>query len=185
MLMAVTSTSLSVVREKESGTIEQIRMAPVGTLPFIAGKALPHFVIALLSGAVVFLVSMVLFDLPMRGNWLTLVLALSLYLVGALATGLLVSTVSETQQVAFQIALLVALLPTLMLSGFIFPIASMPRPLQIITNAVPAKYFLRALRGIVLKGSDISHLLPDFGALTIYAVVAMGIASLRLARERA
>ena len=185
MLMAVTSTSLSVVREKESGTIEQIRMAPIGTLPFIAGKALPHFVIALLSGAIVFLASMALFGLPMRGSWWTLAFALSLYLVGALATGLVVSTVSDTQQVAFQIALLVSLLPTLMLSGFIFPIASMPRPLQIITNAVPAKYFLRALRGIVLKGSDISHLLPDFGALTIYAVVAMSIASLRLARERA
>jgi ABC-2 type transport system permease protein len=71
-----------------------------------------------------------------------------------------------------------------MLSGFIFPIASMPRALQIITNAVPARYFLRALRGIVLKGSDISHLIPDFAALTIYAVAALSIASIRLARER-
>ena len=185
MLMAVTSTALSIVREKESGTIEQIRMAPVGTFPFIAGKALPHFVIALFSGSIVFLASMALFGLPMRGSWLTLALALSLYLVGALATGLLVSTVSDTQQVAFQIALLVSLLPTLMLSGFIFPIASMPRALQIITNAVPARYFLRALRGIVLKGSDISHLIPDFAALVVYAAVALSIASLRLARERA
>ena len=85
---------------------------------------------------------MVLFDLPMRGNWFTLALALSLYLVGALATGLLVSTISDTQQVAFQIALLVSLLPTLMLSGFIFPIASMPVTLQVITHVVPARYFL-------------------------------------------
>jgi ABC-2 type transport system permease protein len=176
MLMAVTSTALSIVREKESGTIEQVRMAPAGTLPFIAGKALPHFVIALGSGSAVFLASMVLFGLPMRGNWLTLAFALSLYLVGALATGLLVSTVSDTQQVAFQIALLVSLLPTLMLSGVIFPIASMPRALQIITHAVPARYFLRALRGIVLKGTDVSQLLPEFAALTL--------ASVRLARER-
>lgn len=185
MLMAVTSTALSVVREKESGTIEQVRMAPVGTFPFIAGKALPHFAIALGSGAVVFLASMVLFGLPMRGNWLTLAMALSLYLIGALATGLLVSTVSDTQQVAFQIALLVSLLPTLMLSGFIFPIASMPKVLQIITHAVPARYFLRALRAIVLKGSDVSHLLPEFAALGIYAAATLALASVRLSRERA
>ena len=148
-------------REKESGTIEQVRMAPIGTFPFIAGKALPHFVIALASGAAVFFASMLLFGLPMRGNWFTLAFVLSIYLVGALATGLLVSTIAETQQVAFQIALLVSLLPTLMLSGFIFPIASMPHALQIITNAVPARYFLRALRAIVLKGTDLAQLLPE------------------------
>ena len=185
MLMAVTSTSLSVVREKESGTIEQVRMAPIGTFPFIAGKALPHFVIALASGAAVFFASMLLFDLPMRGNWFTLACVLSLYLVGALATGLLVSTIAETQQVAFQIALLVSLLPTLMLSGFIFPIASMPDALQIITNAVPARYFLQALRAIVLKGTDLAQLLPEFAALAIYASVTLALASLRLSRERA
>jgi ABC-2 type transport system permease protein len=184
MLMAVTSTALSIVREKETGTIEQVRMAPVGTFPFIAGKALPHFVIALGSGAAVFGASMVLFDLPMRGSWLTLATALSLYLVGALATGLLVSTISDTQQVAFQIALLVSLLPTLMLSGFIFPIASMPAALQVITHAVPARYFLEALRGIVLKGTAASHLVPDFTALVIYAAAALTLASVRLARER-
>ena len=81
MLMAVTSTALAIVREKESGTIEQVRMAPIGTFPFIAGKAVPHFVIALGSGALVFGASMLLFGLPMRGNWFTLALALSLYLV--------------------------------------------------------------------------------------------------------
>ena len=185
MLMAVTSTALAVVREKESGTIEQVRMAPIGTFPFIAGKAVPHFVIALASGSLVFGASMVLFGLPMRGNWFTLALALSLYLVGALATGLLVSTISDTQQVAFQIALLVSMLPTLMLSGFIFPIASMPAPLQVITHAVPARWFLEALRGIVLKGTSATHLLPEFAALVIYATVALTLASVRLARERA
>jgi ABC-2 type transport system permease protein len=185
MLMAVTSTALSIVREKETGTIEQVRMAPIGTFPFIAGKALPHFIFALGSGAAVFGASMVLFDLPMRGNWLTLAAALSLYLIGALATGLLVSTISDTQQVAFQIALLVSLLPTLMLSGFIFPIASMPTALQVITHAVPARYFLQALRAIVLKGSAASHLISEFAALAIYAAAALTLASVRLARERA
>ena len=128
---------------------------------------------------------MVLFGLPMRGQWLTLGLALSLYLVGALATGLLVSTISDTQQVAFQIALLVSMLPTLMLSGFIFPIASMPAALQVITHAVPARWFLEALRGIVLKGTGLAHLLPEFAALLIYASLMLALASVRLARERA
>ena len=183
MLMSVTSTALSVVREKESGTIEQVRMAPVRTFPFILGKTVPYFGIALVSVSFVFFTSMLLFDLPMRGNWLSLALLVALFLVGALATGLFVSTIADTQQVAFQIALLVSLLPTLMLSGFIFPIASMPPVLQAITYAVPAQYFLVALRGIVLKGSSILHLLPQMGALAAYALLVLALASLRLAKE--
>ena len=185
MLLAVTSTALSIVREKESGTIEQVRMAPVGTFSFILGKTVPYFVINMVSAALVFLAAQALFDLPMRGSWLTLVMVLSIYLLGALATGLLVSTIADTQQVAFQLALLVSLLPTLMLSGFIFPIASMPDFLQAVTRVVPARYFLVALRGIVLKGSDLVQVLPQIGALCIYASVVLGLASLRLAKERA
>ena len=117
---------------------------------------------------------MVLFGLPMRGSWLSLLVALSLFLVGALGTGLLISTVAETQQVAFQLALLVSLLPTLMLSGFIFPISSMPRALQLITYVVPARYFLIALRGIVLKGAPIAHLLLPVAALALYAAADAG-----------
>jgi ABC-2 type transport system permease protein len=120
----------------------------------------------------------------MRGNWLSLAFALSLFLVGALGTGLLISTVAESQQVAFQMALLISLLPTMMLSGFIFPISSMPPVLQAVTYAVPARYFLVALRGIVLKGTELSHLLVPLAALFVYAAAVLGLASLRLARER-
>ena len=185
MLMAVTSTALSIVREKESGTIEQVRMAPIGTFAFLLGKTIPYFVISLASAALVFLASQALFGLPMRGNWLTLAAVLSIYLLGALATGLLVSTIADTQQVAFQLALLVSLLPTLMLSGFIFPIASMPAFLQGVTHIVPARYFLVALRGIVLKGTGAAQLLPEFAALAVYAAAVLGLATLRLSRERA
>ena len=185
MLMAVTSTALSIVREKEAGTIEQVRMAPVGTVPFILGKTVPYFFINLASAALVFVAAQALFGLPMRGNWMTLTAAISVYLLGALATGLFVSTIADTQQVAFQVALLVSLLPTLMLSGFIFPIASMPPVLQGVTHLVPARYFLVALRGIVLKGTGAAALLPEFGALVTYALVMLGLASLRLARGRA
>ena len=185
MITAVASTALSIVREKESGTLEQVRMAPIGTFPFIIGKTVPYFFIALGSAALIILASMVLFGLPMRGSWLSLLLALSLFLIGALATGLLISTVADSQQVAFQMALLISLLPTLILSGFIFPISSMPRALQIITHIVPARYFLIALRGIVLKGAPVTGLIGPLVALAIYALAMLSLSSVRLARERA
>jgi ABC-2 type transport system permease protein len=184
MITAVISTALSIVREKESGTIEQVRMAPIDTFSFVVGKSIPYFFISFASAALIIFASMLLFGLPMRGNWGALVVALSLFIAGALATGLLISTVAETQQVAFQAALLTSFLPTLMLSGFIFPISSMPHALQLITLIVPARYFLIALRGIVLKGTPIALLWPQMTALTIYAFVMMSLASLRLAREK-
>ena len=185
MITAVASTALSIVREKEMGTMEQVRMAPINTVSFVVGKTSPYFIISLASAALIVLAAMALFDLPMRGSWLALLVALSLFLVGALATGLLISTVAESQQVAFQMALLISLLPTLILSGFIFPISSMPRALQLVTNLVPARYFLIALRGIVLKGSPLVTLASPLMALGVYAAVMLSFASLRLARQRA
>jgi ABC-2 type transport system permease protein len=121
----------------------------------------------------------------MRGSWLALLFALSLFLIGALATGLLISTASDTQQVAFQLALLISFLPTIMLSGFIFPISSMPAALQLVTYLVPARYFLVALRGIVLKGTAATHLLPQLAALALDAAAMLALSSLRLARDEA
>jgi ABC-2 type transport system permease protein len=184
MITAVASTALSIVREKEIGTMEQIRMAPIGTFSFIVGKTIPYFIIALASSALIIGASMVLFGLPMRGNWGALFVAMSLFLVGALATGLLISTVADSQQLAFQMALLISFLPTIMLSGFIFPIGSMPTALQVVTYLVPARYFLVALRGIVLKGSALGHLLPQLAALAVYASAMLTLASARLARQR-
>jgi ABC-2 type transport system permease protein len=184
MITAVISTALSIVREKESGTMEQVRMAPIDTFSFVVGKSIPYFFISLASAALIILAAMLLFGLPMRGNWLALLVALSLFIAGALGTGLLISTVAETQQVAFQAAMLTSFLPTLMLSGFIFPISSMPQVLQLITLVVPARYFLIALRGIVLKGTPLTLLWPQVVALSIYALVMLTLASVRLAREK-
>ena len=184
MITAVISTALSIVREKESGTMEQVRMAPIDTFSFVVGKALPYYFISLASAALIILAAMALFGLPMRGNWLSLLFALSLFIAGALGTGLLISTVAETQQIAFQAALLTSFLPTLMLSGFIFPISSMPHALQLVTTVVPARYFLVALRGIVLKGTPLPLLWPQIGALTLYALAMLALASVRLAREQ-
>ena len=183
MITAVISTALSIVKEKEAGTIEQVRMAPIGTFPFVVGKSIPYFFISLSSAALIILAAMLLFGLPMRGSWLSLLLALSLFIAGALGTGLVISTAAETQQVAFQAAMLTSFLPTLMLSGFIFPISSMPAALQLVTYIVPARYFLVALRGIVLKGTPVWLLAPQMAALTVYALAMLTLASIRLARE--
>jgi ABC-2 type transport system permease protein len=183
MLTAVVSTALSIVREKEVGTMEQVRMAPIGPLAYVLGKTAPYFLVSFVSSMSVVLLSMAMFDMPMRGSWLVLVGSVSLFLVGALGFGLLISTVAETQQVAFQLALLTSFLPTLMLSGFIFPITSMPAPLQLVTHIVPARYFLVALRAIVLKGAGPALFWQDLAALVVFAVAILGLASLRLRRQ--
>lgn len=183
MITAVVSTALSVVREKERGTMEQVRMAPLSPLPYIVGKTMPYLVISFASALVVIIAAMALFDLPMRGSWLLLCLSIGLFLIGAQAQGLLISTIADSQQVAFQVALLSSLLPTMILSGFIFPISSMPIVVQWITHIVPARYFLIALRSIVLKGTDITAFWEQLMALAIFATVATGLASLRLKRE--
>jgi ABC-2 type transport system permease protein len=126
---------------------------------------------------------MVLFGMPMRGSWMLLVVAVSLFLVGALGLGLLISTVADNQQVAFQVAFLVSFLPTLMLSGFIFPISSMPAFLQAVTRIVPARYFLVALRGVVLKGAGLSAVWTDLAALVVFAIAVLTLASVRLRRQ--
>jgi len=183
MITAVVSTALSIVREKENGTMEQVRMAPISTPAFVIGKTLPYLILSQISGLLVILASMVLFGLPVRGSWLDLSIVLAVFLVGALGTGLLVSTMAETQQIALQAAMLLAFLPTFMLSGFIFPISSMPVALQYITTVVPAKYFLVALRGVVLKGLGLRALWQPLGALVVYAIVVLGLSAARLARR--
>jgi ABC-2 type transport system permease protein len=183
MLMAVVSTALSVVREKERGTMEQVRMAPLGPMRYVVGKALPYFLIALASSMLVIVAAMVLFGLPVRGSWLLLLVATSLFLVGALGLGLLISTLANTQQFAFQIGMLASFLPTLILSGFVFPISSMPYALQLITHVVSARYFLVALRGIMLKGVGVTVIAPQLFALTLIAAAVLVLASARLSRE--
>ena len=184
MIVATISTALSVVREKERGTWEQVRMAPINTVSYVAGKTLPYLGLSIATAMSVILVSMWLFELPMRGSWWSLLLATTIFLLGALGTGLLVSTIADSQLLAFQVALILALLPTFLLSGFIFPIQNMPKPIQIVTYVVPARYFLVALRGIVLKGVDLAVVWRDILALVIYAGAVLGLSSVRLARER-
>jgi ABC-2 type transport system permease protein len=182
MLTAVLSTALSVVRESERGTMEQIRMAPVNTVQLILGKTLPYLGISYLATLIVLVAARLLFGVQVRGSYAALFVVTLLYLVGALAWGLFISTVARTQAFAFQLGLLTSLLPALLLSGFIFQIRNMPAWLQAITYVVPARYFLVVLRGIILKGTGLSPYWDQVGFLALYAAVFGALASLRLAR---
>jgi ABC-2 type transport system permease protein len=183
MITAVISTALSIVREKERGTMEQVRMSPVSPAAYVVGKTIPYLVLSFASALLIIFVAMALFELPMRGSWLVLCGAIGLFLVGAQAQGLVISSVAPTQQVAFQLALLSSFLPTFILSGFIFPISSMPQVIQIITHVIPARYFLVALRAIVLKGADVAAFWFDLLALGIFAAAMLTLASVRLSRD--
>ena len=185
MLTAVVSTSLSVVREKERGTLEQLRITPMGMTELLVGKTIPYLVVSLLAMTIVLVAAHVLFGLTIAGSVVQLYAVSLLFLVGALSLGLLISTLVQRQQDAFQIAGLTSMLPTVLLSGFIFPIRSMPIPLQVISHVVPARYFMKILRGIILKGAPATAFPSDLFALCVFATVALTLASTRLSGRRA
>lgn len=183
MITAVVSTALSVVREKERGTMEQIRMSPIGSVAFILGKTLPYLALSFVAALLILFTARILFDLPMRGSVPLLWGSILLFLVGAQGQGLLISTIANSQQLAFQVALLSSFLPTFILSGFVFPLSSMPLPIQVISHLVPARYFLVALRAIVLKGAGVEAFWEQLVALAIFATVTLGLTALRLRKE--
>jgi ABC-2 type transport system permease protein len=185
MLTGVLSTALAVVREKERGTIEQIRVTSLRPGELIVGKTLPYLVISLIATLLILVTARLLFGVVVRGPFLDLFIATLLYLVGALGFGLFVSSVAESQAMAFQIGLVASMLPALFLSGFIFPIRSMPAVIQAITYVVPARYFNVILRGVILKGAGLGSYLHDVAFLVLYASVVMGVAYFRLTRREA
>lgn len=182
-ITSVVATALSVVREKERGTMESLRATPVHALELLLGKTVPYLVLAFAAAMGSLVLAHLIFEVPMRGSLANLALVTVLFLAGGLGWGILISTVADSQQVAFQLGLLTAMLPTLLLSGFIFPISSMPQPLQILTHIIPARYFLVALRGIVLKGAPIELWWGQAAAMVAYAVIVLGLGTARMVRS--
>jgi ABC-2 type transport system permease protein len=152
LITAAISVSLSLVREKERGTIEQINVSPINSFELIAGKILPYLILSLFNAAMIIIVGYFLFGVEVKGSIILLFLSTLLFLSASTGIGILVSVIAETQQVAFSIATFATLLPSVILSGFIFPIESMPLPIQILTNITPAKFFIEILRAIVIRG---------------------------------
>jgi ABC-2 type transport system permease protein len=185
MLTGVLSTALALVREKERGTIEQLRVTSLRPGELILGKTLPYLAISLTATFIILVAARVLFGLAVRGPYLDLFLATVVYLVGALAFGLFVSSVADSQAMAFQIGVFASMLPALFLSGFIFPIRSMPAVIQALTYIVPARYFNVILRGVILKGAGLAAYPRDMAFLLLYASVFLAISYARLTRKEA
>ncbi len=179
-ITAVVSTSLSVVREWELGTVEQIIVSPAKPVELILGKTIPSTVIAIVATITILLAGYLLFDVEVKGSFLWLALVSLIFLIGSLGLGLLISSIAGTQQVAFMVAVIATMLPTFILSGFVFPIRNMPTVIQVITYLIPARYFLVALRSIILKGVGPTAFWDQFLFLIAYAALMLAASSLRM-----
>lgn len=175
MLVSAMLTSISITREKELGTIEILYVSPLKPALIIIGKVIPFALLSILNAILILLAAWLIFDVPVNGS-VALVLAESLlFIVTALGLGVLISTVSETQQTALMLSLFGLMLPTILLSGFIFPISSMPLPLQIISNLIPAKWFLIIIKDIMLKGIGLEFFWKETLILLVMSAVFIGI----------
>ena len=183
VLTAVISTALTVVREKERGTMEQLMVSPLHPLQVILGKVIPYLVISLAIATAVLFVGYLLFDVEVKGSLLLLYAAIFMMILGGLGQGLLVSSITDSQQAAFMIAVFSSLLPTFLLSGFIFPITSMPVPLQVISNIAVNKFFLIVVRGVMLKGAGFGAVWEQFVFMLLFAAVTLGISAKRLKKR--
>ena len=182
MTILVITTSFSIVREKERGTMEQIRVSPLSPVELIIGKTVPHMLISLFSSHTVLLLGYLLFGITIKGSYPLLLLAVTLFLLCGLGQGLLISSITRTQQVAFQLSVLTTYLPTFILSGFVFPIRNMPKVIQAVTYLVPARPFLVILRSVILKGVGIRALWGQLLGLMVFAVLMLGLSALRMTR---
>lgn len=184
-ITAVLLTALTVAGEWERGSMEQLFASPIGRLEIILGKLLPYLALGLLEFLLVVAFGMTVFDVPMRGSGFALAVLGLVFLVGMLGQGLLVSVVAKNQTVATQAGTMSSLLPSLLLSGMIFPIENMPTALQVLSRVIPARYLVHGMRGVLLKGNGLDVLWPDLVALAIFAVAMIGIATARFQRRLA
>lgn len=184
-MLAAMLTSQCVAREYEQNTIEQILVSPVSGPALMLGKLLPYVGVGVIQVITVTLAARFVFEVPIRGSLVLLGFATLLYLTGAMALGLVLSVVLKSQQVALQISLVATMLPSLLLSGFLFPIANMARPLQVLSLIIPARYYVVITRGLFLKGTGIAVLWPQLVAMAVFAAMMLLIASSRFRRSLA
>jgi len=183
MVIVTVSTAFSIVREKERGTMDQIRVSSLRPFELILGKMIPYIIISVVSAHLVLLLGQALFGVGIRGSYPLLLLAMLLFVMGALGQGIFISSITKTQQVAFLLAFLTTMLPTFILSGFVFPIRNMPAPIQAVTYLVPARYFLAVLRAIILKGAGLPAIWDQYLLLVAFAVVSLATSALMLGRS--
>lgn len=182
LLICQLLTALAIIRERESGNLEQLLVSPLRPLELILGKTIPFALIGLLDLGLISAVAILHFGVPFRGSALLLIFAALLFLVCALGIGLLISTLSKTQQEAFLSSFLI-FMPAMLLSGFMFPVTSMPKPFQVLTLANPLRHFLEIVRGSFLKGVAAADVMPQLGALALIGGLLIFLSAARFSRR--
>jgi len=182
-LIGALLTALLMAREWERGTMEALMVTPVSMLEVLLGKILPYFILGTGGLALSVVMGVWLFEVPLRGSLGVLLLGSSLFLLTALGMGLFISTVTKVQFVAAQVAIITTFLPAFILSGFIFDIGSMPRPIQWLTLVIPARYYVAILKTTFLAGDVWTVILPNSAALAIMATLFLGLTR-KLSRKR-
>jgi ABC-2 type transport system permease protein len=181
-VLTIMLTSMAVVKEKESGTIEQIIVTPLRPVEYIIGKTMPFAIIAFFDLCIIPLMAIIWFNVPFNGNFIFLLISGMIYIISALAVGLYISTVSKTQQEAM-LSTFVYFLPAMLFSGFVFPIYAMPEMIRLITYINPMRYFIEIIRGIFLKGVGITVLWPQLIILVFMGVLLLVLSVRRFARR--
>jgi len=183
MVIAALLTSLTVAREWERGSMEQLIATPIKGHELITGKLLPYFVIGLFDVLLAVLMGEFLFDVPLRGSVALLFVMAAIFLAGALSLGMLISIVTKSQLLASQLAMVLTFLPSFLLSGFMYAISNMPKAIQIITFAIPARYFVALLKAIYLKGIGLEIIAGEALLLTVFGVVTVTLANLKFKKK--
>jgi ABC-2 type transport system permease protein len=183
MIIAALLTSLTLAKEWETGTMEQLLSTPVRSSELVLGKMAAYFILGVMDTLIAIALGIVVFEVPMRGSHLLLGLSCMIFLIGALFWGILLSATTRNQLLAYQAGVLTSFLPAFLLSGFMFAIENMPEGVQFVTYAVPARYMITLLRGIFLKGVGLEVLLWEFLLLTLFALVVFLFATKKLKRE--
>jgi ABC-2 type transport system permease protein len=180
LISAVISTALSIVREKERGTMEQILVSPIRPAELIVGKTIPYVIISLAVSFGVLAVSHLLFGVAVKGSYPVLFLVILLFLLSCLGMGILISTLTQSQHMAFTLSALLTILPAFILSGFVFPIRNMPVVIQAITYLFPGRFFLVALRSVIIKGTGLASFWKEALALVAFGAVTLTVSILRM-----
>lgn len=183
MLICAMMTSISIVREKETGTMEVLLVSPVRPLMMIIAKMVPYFFLSCINLITILLLSVYVLHVPVEGNLLSLAFLSWIFIIVSLLLGLLVSTIAKTQVEAMLFSGMVLMMPTVLLSGMIFPVENMPLPLQIISNVIPAKWYTIGVKKIMIEGLSISYTMNNISVLTLMAVILV-IISLKKFNKR-
>ncbi|MCB0485130.1 MAG: ABC transporter permease [Flavobacteriaceae bacterium] len=184
MLVSAMMTSISIAREKELGTMEILLVSPLKPFQVIVGKVVPYIFLSIVNAIVIIVLGILVFGVPVQGSLFLLGFESVLFIITSLALGILISTIATTQQTAMMVSLMGLMLPTILLSGFIFPVTSMPIILQVISNIIPAKWFIIILKGVMLKGVGLTYLWKEtlilLGMTLLFIVISIRKYKIRL-----